>query len=114
MSRLDRHVALVQNKLTLARFFDALAWVALGYAVLVWAAVIVDRLFHVRLPRHGVACSDDGTCQRLWNRVELTVGEAGDFKCLKGSTSSPVLEEGGVFLLAPSRSLSPSSTQPQS
>jgi hypothetical protein len=35
------------------------------------------------------------------------VGEAGDFKCLKGSTSSPVLEEGGVFLLAPSRSLLP-------
>jgi hypothetical protein len=34
--------------------------------------------------------------------TELTDGdEAGDFKCLMGSTSSPVLEEGGVFLFWP-------------
>ena len=42
---------------------------------------------------------------RLWNRnCSVTVwlkGEAGDFKCLIPSTSSPVLQEAGAFLLAP-------------
>jgi hypothetical protein len=38
---------------------------------------------------------------------DWTVGEAGDFKCLKGSISSPVLERAGFFLLAPSRGLLP-------
>ena len=52
MSRLDRHVAFVQNKLALARFVYAVAWALLIYAGVVWAAIIVDRLAHVR-PIHA-------------------------------------------------------------
>src|SRR3954469_22828380 len=48
MSRLDRHVAFVQNKLALARFIYAVAWALLIYAGVVWVAIIVDRLAHVR------------------------------------------------------------------
>src|SRR5215211_6108867 len=48
MSRLDRHVAFVQNKLALARFFYAIAWALLIYAGIVWGVIVVDRLTHVR------------------------------------------------------------------
>ncbi len=51
MSRLDRHVALVQNKLALSRFLYGLAWALLIYAGLVWVAVVVDRVMHVRPAR---------------------------------------------------------------
>ena len=50
MSRLDRHVAMVQNKLALGRFVQALAWSAVIYASAVWVAVVVDRVAHVRPP----------------------------------------------------------------
>ncbi len=53
MSRLDRHVAMVQNKLALGRFFDALAWTSLAYVALVWLAIVVDRVIQLRLPRQG-------------------------------------------------------------
>ena len=48
MSRLDRHVAFVQNKLALTRFLYAIAWALLIYAAVVWGAIVVDRLTHVR------------------------------------------------------------------
>src|SRR5688500_10386371 len=54
MSRLDRHVAFVQNKLTLARFLHAIAWSLLIYAGIVWGAILVDRLFHVRPIRSDI------------------------------------------------------------
>jgi hypothetical protein len=54
MSRLDRHVAMVQNKLALGRFLHALAWAGLVYASAVWVAILVDRVFHVRPPRPDV------------------------------------------------------------
>src|SRR5687767_5800902 len=51
MSRLDRHVAMVQNKLALGRFVQALAWATLIFLGVLWLGIIVDRVFHVRPPR---------------------------------------------------------------
>jgi hypothetical protein len=53
MSRLDRHVALVQSKLGLGRFFAALAYTALGFIGLVWVSVVVGRVVQVYLPQGG-------------------------------------------------------------
>jgi len=54
MSRLDRHVAMVQNKLALGRFLTALAWSLLVFAAVVWGTILVDRMFQVRPPREVV------------------------------------------------------------
>ena len=51
MSRLDHHVAKVQNKLALARFIVALGWTTLGLAVATTLVLLVDRLLQVHLPR---------------------------------------------------------------
>ncbi|HEX3356426.1 MAG TPA: hypothetical protein VHS31_05530 [Tepidisphaeraceae bacterium] len=48
MSRLDQHVAAVQNKLALSRFIEALAWAMLVFAALVTLDIIVARVFHVQ------------------------------------------------------------------
>jgi hypothetical protein len=53
MSRLDRHVAMVQNKLALGRFVGALAWASLVYAALLWVGIVIDRVFRVRPPHVG-------------------------------------------------------------
>lgn len=47
MSRLDRHVATVQTKLFLRRFFSALAWSSLVLAALALLAVIVNVFFRI-------------------------------------------------------------------
>jgi len=49
MSRLDRHVAMVQNKLALGRFVGALAWATVFWAAAVW----VSALNSVDLPTFG-------------------------------------------------------------
>src|SRR5687767_3957568 len=54
MSRLDRHVAMVQNKLALGRFLHALAWASLIFVAAVWVAILVDKVFQVRPPRPSV------------------------------------------------------------
>lgn len=54
MSRLDRHVAAVQNKLALDRFIVALAWASLGFVAVVWLAILVDRMFQLRLPQASI------------------------------------------------------------
>src|SRR5688500_14529411 len=54
MSRLDRHVAMVQNKLALGRFLTALAWSLLVFGAVVWGTILVDRMFQVRPPREMV------------------------------------------------------------
>ncbi len=54
MSRLDRHVALVQGKLTLSKLLTALAWSLLIYGVVVWVAILVHKVFAVQLPRPAV------------------------------------------------------------
>ena len=51
MSRLDRHVALVQNKLTLTKLLTALAWSLLAFGVLVWVYLLIHKVFSVNLPR---------------------------------------------------------------
>jgi hypothetical protein len=51
MSRLDRHVALVQSKLGLGRFLTALAYTGLGFIGIVWVIVVVGRAFQIYLPR---------------------------------------------------------------
>ena len=51
MSRLDRHVATVQNKLTLGKLLTALAWSLLAFGVLVWLYLLVNKVFAVALPR---------------------------------------------------------------
>jgi len=50
MTRLDRHVSTVRNKLALDLFFHRLAWALLIFFSAVLVAVIVDKLFHVRPP----------------------------------------------------------------
>lgn len=50
MSRLDQHVASVQNKLALGKFVSAMVWTNAVFALVVWLAILVDRLFWLRLP----------------------------------------------------------------
>jgi chemotaxis protein histidine kinase CheA len=50
MSRLDQHVAAVQNKLALSRFIEALAWAMLVFAALVTLDIVVARAFHIQFP----------------------------------------------------------------
>jgi len=54
MSRLDQHVASVQNKLALARFVEALARTTLVFAGVVLVAILVDKFFRVRPPKYGI------------------------------------------------------------
>jgi hypothetical protein len=42
---------MVQNKLALGRFLQALAWSLLVFAAIVWGTILVDKLFQVRPPR---------------------------------------------------------------
>ena len=51
MSRLDRHIAMVQNKLALQRFLQGLVVAALLFLVALWVGLVVDRVFHLRPPR---------------------------------------------------------------
>ena len=53
MSRLDRHIAMVQNKLALGRFVHALAWASVVLGLVVWGAIFLDRLTRIR-PPHAV------------------------------------------------------------
>src|SRR5205807_8964307 len=50
MSRLDQHVAAVQNKLTLARFLNALVWAMLVFAVVVTFDILIARSIRYQLP----------------------------------------------------------------
>ena len=54
MSRLDRHVALVQNKLALGKLLTALAWSLLGFGTVVWVYLLVHKFFGLSLPRQWV------------------------------------------------------------
>ncbi len=55
MSRLDRHVAMVQNKLALGRFIQALAWAGIVFlAVVAIDVVVVDRLSARQLPHLAI------------------------------------------------------------
>jgi hypothetical protein len=47
MSRLDRHVATVQTKLFLRRFFNALAWSSLVLAAVTLLAVVINFFFRI-------------------------------------------------------------------
>jgi hypothetical protein len=51
MSRLDDHVAAVQNKLTLKQFSVALAWSSIVFVSILWLAVLLDRIFLLHLPK---------------------------------------------------------------
>lgn len=51
MSRLDRHVDAVQNKLAMAEFLVALAASCTVLAGAVWLAILIDKLFQLRLPQ---------------------------------------------------------------
>ena len=51
MSRLDRHIAMVQNKLALQRFLQGLVVAALLFLIALWVGLVVDRVFHWRPPR---------------------------------------------------------------
>lgn len=44
MSRLDHHVSTIQNRLALALFLDALAWVAMGLGAVVLIAILAERV----------------------------------------------------------------------
>ena len=50
MSRLDRHVDSVRNKMAAGTFLGALAWTLLGWAAVVWLNLLVDRFLGWRLP----------------------------------------------------------------
>src|SRR6266487_5610580 len=51
MSRLDRHIAVVQNKIALGRFVQALIWAIMVYLSLIWIAVTIQRVFAVHPPK---------------------------------------------------------------
>ena len=68
MSRLDRHVAMVQNKLALGRFVQALAWAGIVFAGGGVAGIIVDRVFGVRLPASGDLGLERGGGVACWRR----------------------------------------------
>jgi hypothetical protein len=51
MSRLDRHVSTVRTKMMVGQWLRALAWAGIYFAIVVWAAVVIDKLVQVRLPR---------------------------------------------------------------
>src|SRR5215212_1094646 len=50
MSRLDRHVLAVQNKLALDRFIGALAWASVFYAAAVWVGIVVYKVLRAQPP----------------------------------------------------------------
>jgi hypothetical protein len=50
MSRLDQHVAAVQNKMALQRFVHALTWTLFAFAGCVAVDLLVQRLVHYQLP----------------------------------------------------------------
>ena len=52
MSRLDRHIAMVQNKLAVQRLLQGLVVAALVFLVALWIGVIIDRVFQWRPPQH--------------------------------------------------------------
>ena len=54
MSRLDDHVAAVQNKLALMQFIIALAWSSAIFVAVIWLAVLLDRIFLLHLPRPSI------------------------------------------------------------
>src|SRR5690242_5435598 len=54
MSRLDQHVAGVQNKLALGRFVHALAWTTLGVAGAILIGVLVDKIARVAPPKPAI------------------------------------------------------------
>jgi hypothetical protein len=51
MSRLDDHVAAVQNKLTLRQFIAALAWISIVFVSILWLAVLLDHIFLLHLSK---------------------------------------------------------------
>ena len=51
MSRLDRHVAMVQGKLGLGRFLNALAYTVLCFVGMVWVMVVLGRVVQIYPPR---------------------------------------------------------------
>ncbi|HTW94309.1 MAG TPA: hypothetical protein VMD30_05930 [Tepidisphaeraceae bacterium] len=55
MSRLDRHIVAIQNKLTLRLFLQAMAWCAVGIAGVGLLDVLVERFFSVSIPRPGMS-----------------------------------------------------------
>lgn len=54
MSRLDRHVNTVRTRMAMGVWLRALAWGLIAFAIVVWAAILVDKLVQVRLPRQMV------------------------------------------------------------
>lgn len=67
MTRLDRHVASVRTRMALSVFLRALAWAGMVFALAVWAAIVIDKLVQVRLPRQAVW---------FWVGLGLTVASA--------------------------------------
>src|SRR5438105_2674957 len=51
MSRLDHHVAVVQNKLTLGKLLTALAWSLTAFGVAVWVYLLAHKLLGLSLGR---------------------------------------------------------------
>src|SRR5580658_5257007 len=55
MSRLDRHIIAIQNKLTLRLFLQALAWFAVALAGAALLAIVIDRLISFSMPHAGLS-----------------------------------------------------------
>jgi hypothetical protein len=54
MSNLDRHIGTVRTRMAIGVFLWALAWALIVLAVVVWAAILIDRAVQVRLPRQTI------------------------------------------------------------
>lgn len=54
MSNLDRHIGAVRTRMAIGVFLWALAWTLIIFAIVVWAAILIDRAVQLRLPNQAV------------------------------------------------------------
>jgi len=54
MSRLDQHVSAVRTRMMLSTWAAALAWAGIVYAIVVGAAILIDKLVQLSLPHDEV------------------------------------------------------------
>lgn len=53
MTRLDRHIAIIRNKMAFQRFLQALAWACIALAALSGGVILTYKLFLVQLPHEN-------------------------------------------------------------
>jgi hypothetical protein len=54
MSRLDQHVSAVRTRMMLGVWIGALAWAGIVYAIVIGAAILIDKLVQLHLPHEQI------------------------------------------------------------